>query len=328
MENEQGQLRPFSTTFADFLSRNHVTERPTNGRASNTSTTDLSGTTLGSYRVLTAVGHGGMAIVYKGYQPSLDRYVAIKVMSHNLAGDRTFIERFQREAASVAQLRHHNIVQMYDFDIHEDISYMVMEYIEGQTLKERLIDLNQQQQRLPIAETVQIVSNIAAALDYAHAYNIVHRDIKPANIMLRREEKLAQLTGVAPFVAVLTDFGIARMLEGMQLTGTGATIGTPDYMSPEQARGEAAGPTSDVYALGILLYEMLTGELPFTADTPIAVLLKHMQSDPPSVLQKMPDLPTGLETVLMRSLAKVSQDRYPTAGQMAQALQEATGLLI
>ncbi|MCA9934939.1 MAG: serine/threonine protein kinase, partial [Anaerolineales bacterium] len=203
---------------------------------------------------------------------------------------------------------------------------MVMEYIEGQTLKERLLDLHQQQQRLSITETVQIISNIAAALDYAHAYNIVHRDIKPANIMLRREEKLAQLTGVSPFVAVLTDFGVARMLEGMQLTGTGATIGTPDYMSPEQARGDAAGPTSDVYALGILLYEMLTGELPFTADTPIAVLLKHMQADPPSVLQKVPDLPTGLETVLMRSLTKTPHDRFPTAGQMAQALQEATGL--
>ncbi|MCB8920543.1 MAG: protein kinase [Ardenticatenaceae bacterium] len=326
-EDEQERLRPFSTTFADFLNRNQVSERPANGRSgTNTSTTDLSGTTLGSYRVLTAVGRGGMAVVYKGYQPSLDRYVAIKVMSHNLAGDHIFIERFQREAASVAQLRHHNIVQMYDFDIHEDISYMVMEYIEGQTLKERLLDLHQQQQRLSITETVQIISNIAAALDYAHAYNIVHRDIKPANIMLRREEKLAQLTGVSPFVAVLTDFGVARMLEGMQLTGTGATIGTPDYMSPEQARGDAAGPTSDVYALGILLYEMLTGELPFTADTPIAVLLKHMQADPPSVLQKVPDLPTGLETVLMRSLTKTPHDRFPTAGQMAQALQEATGL--
>lgn len=325
-EDAGGGIRPFSAAFADFLSRTDPLERPTTQRhAQNNHTTDLSGTTLGSYRVLTAVGRGGMAVVYKGYQPSLDRYVAIKVMSHVLAGDRTFIERFQREAASVAQLRHQNIVQMYDFDIHEDISYMVMEYIEGKTLKERLLELRQQQQRLPLTEAVQIVRDIAAALDYAHAYSIVHRDVKPANILLRREERLAQLTGAAPFVGVLTDFGIARMLEGMQLTGTGATIGTPDYMSPEQARGEPAGPASDVYALGVLLYEMLTGELPFTADTPIAVLLKHMQADPPPLLAKAPDLSAEMETVLMRSLAKDPAARYATAGQMAQALLEVTG---
>lgn len=325
-EDAGGGIRPFSAAFADFLSRTDPLERPTTQRhAQNNHTTDLSGTTLGSYRVLTAVGRGGMAVVYKGYQPSLDRYVAIKVMSHVLAGDRTFIERFQREAASVAQLRHQNIVQMYDFDIHEDISYMVMEYIEGKTLKERLLELRQQQQRLPLTEAVQIVRDIAAALDYAHAYSIVHRDVKPANILLRREERLAQLTGAAPFVGVLTDFGIARMLEGMQLTGTGATIGTPDYMSPEQARGEPAGPASDVYALGVLLYEMLTGELPFTADTPIAVLLKHMQADPPPLLAKAPDLSAEMETVLMRSLAKDPTARYATAGQMAQALLEVTG---
>ncbi|MBE2199122.1 MAG: protein kinase [Anaerolinea sp.] len=327
LDEDAGEgIRPFSAAFADFLSRTDPLERPTTQRhAQNNHTTDLSGTTLGSYRVLTAVGRGGMAVVYKGYQPSLDRYVAIKVMSHVLAGDRTFIERFQREAASVAQLRHQNIVQMYDFDIHEDISYMVMEYIEGKTLKERLLELRQQQQRLPLAEAVQIVRDIAAALDYAHAYSIVHRDVKPANILLRREERLAQLTGAAPFVGVLTDFGVARMLEGMQLTGTGATIGTPDYMSPEQARGEPAGPASDVYALGVLLYEMLTGELPFTADTPIAVLLKHMQADPPPLLAKAPDLSAEMETVLMRSLAKDPAARYATAGQMAQALLEVTG---
>ncbi|MCP5099101.1 MAG: serine/threonine protein kinase, partial [Chloroflexi bacterium] len=152
--------------------------------------------------------------------------------------------------------------------------------------------------------------------------NIVHRDVKPTNVMLRQEERLAQLTGGSSFAAVLTDFGVARMLEGVQLTGTGATIGTPDYMSPEQARGEPAEAASDVYALGILLFEMLTGELPFMADTPVAVLLKHMQAMPPSVLTKVPELPTALENVLLKSLAKQPQERFATAGRMADALAD------
>jgi serine/threonine-protein kinase len=144
--------------------------------------------------------------------------------------------------------------------------------------------------------------------------------------MLRQEERLAQLTGGSPFTGVLTDFGVARMLEGVQLTGTGATIGTPDYMSPEQARGQAATAASDVYALAIVLYEMLTGELPFTADTPVAVLLQHMQSTPPSVLTKVPDLPVHFETILLKGLAKDPADRYATAGQLAEAVTAVAGV--
>jgi serine/threonine protein kinase len=327
METENGRFQPFSRAFSEFLARANPAERPLaqTGERSN-STTDLTGTTLGNYRVLSPVGRGGMAVVYQGYQSSLDRYVAIKVMSHHLADDQTFVDRFQREAAGVAQLRHQNIVQMVDFGLKKDISYMVMEYIDGETLKERLVRLNQIGERIPLPDVIRIIKDMAAALDYAHAHNIVHRDVKPANIMLRQEERLARLTGGAPFTGVLTDFGVARMLEGVQLTGTGATIGTPDYMSPEQARGQAATAASDIYALAIVLYEMLTGELPFSADTPVAVLLQHMQATPPSVLTKAPDLPVHFETILLKGLAKDPADRYATAGQLAEAVTAVIGV--
>ncbi len=325
-EVDNGHFQPFSRAFSEFLARANPAERPSSQTSEHRTNTDLTGTTLGNYRVLSPVGRGGMAVVYQGYQASLDRYVAIKVMSHHLADNQTFVDRFQREAAGVAQLRHQNIVQMVDFGLKKDISFMVMEYIEGETLKDRLVRLNQNGERLPLPEVIRIVNDIAAALDYAHAYNIVHRDVKPANIMLRREERLAELTGGTPFTGVLTDFGVARMLEGVQLTGTGATIGTPDYMSPEQAKGQSATAASDVYALSIVLYEMLTGELPFTADTPVAVLLQHMQATPPSVLVKVPDLPVHFENILLKGLAKDPADRYATAGQLAEAVTAVAGV--
>ena len=315
--------QPFSRAFAEFLARTDTMKRQTTPYLSGGETGNMSGITVGSYRILTPIGRGGMAVVYKGYQPTLDRYVAIKVISHAVADDHNFVERFQREAATVARLRHQNLVQMMDFGVHRDISYMVMEYIEGETLKERIIRISNSGERIPLSEVKQIVEDTAAALDYAHAHGIIHRDVKPSNIMLRSEERLAQLTGAAPFTAVLTDFGIARMLEGVQLTGTGAAIGTPDYMSPEQAKGEPATAASDIYALGIVLFEMLTGELPFKADSPLAVLIKHLQARPPLLASKVPELPVSLELVIMKALTKDQQDRYATAGELASALSQA-----
>lgn len=319
-----GQFKPFSAAFAEFIDRAAPTELSTRPQFDSS---DLTGITLGRYRVLAPIGRGGMAVVYKGYQSSLDRYVAVKVMSRHIAYDQRFVDRFQREASSVAQLRHQHIVQMVDFGLHHGLSYMVMEFINGPTLKDRLNEMRDNHNHLPLSEAAQILQGIAAALDYAHAHGIVHRDVKPANILLRPEEQLAKLTGVAPFNAVLTDFGVARMLEGVQLTQTGAAVGTPDYMSPEQASGRTASLASDIYALGIVLYEMLTGELPFRGETPVAVILQHMEADPPSIVEKLPHLPLGVDKIVNKAMAKKPEDRYLTAGEMSQILNDVVSKL-
>ncbi|HSH04444.1 MAG TPA: protein kinase [Anaerolineae bacterium] len=326
VKEAEGSLAVFNQTFAQFVqehkpvgSHDSTITQAVPRRSSGTST-DLTGITLGNFRVLTSIGHGGMATVYKGYQPSLDRYVAIKVMANHLGHNSVFRDRFQREASSVAQLRHQHVVQMVDFGLQDEIMYMVMEYIGGGTLKERLREVTAKGERLRWGEVLQVTQHMASALDYAHAHGIVHRDVKPANTMLRPEEKLSQLTGEKRLTAVLTDFGVARMLEGVQLTGTGAAIGTPDYMSPEQASGEPAEPASDIYALGVVVYEMLTGELPFRAATPVAVLFKQIHDEPPAATAKVPQLPAEVEPILARALAKDPRQRYATATALATDL--------
>jgi tRNA A-37 threonylcarbamoyl transferase component Bud32 len=313
---------PFGHAFAVFVEgRRHEKQvSPTNSTLVETgSPSDLTGKRLGNYRILGALGQGGMAKVYKGYQPLLDRYVAIKVLAPRFATDEEFRARFQREAAAIARLRHPNIVQVYDFGIEGSIHYMVMEYIAGDTLKMHIRTARTLGERLPSKEILTVLKGMAAALDYAHGRDIIHRDVKPANIMLRIEENGGEDDTFTP---VLTDFGVAKILEGVQFTGTGMTIGTPDYMAPEQGGNEKVTYSADLYSLGVILYEMLSGALPFTADTPVAVLLKHMSDVPPSIRMRVPDLPAALDQVLDRALAKKPEDRYPSGTDMARAVEQ------
>jgi tRNA A-37 threonylcarbamoyl transferase component Bud32 len=308
-----GQPMPFSDAFAAFLERERRKVRSISGEQA-TALHDLTGKTLGSYRVLEPLGRGGMAEVYKGYHPLLDRYVAIKVLLPHLVKDSSFAERFQREAAAVARLRHHNIVQVHDFGIHDGVTYMVMEFVQGQTLKDHMTTLRIKGERLATSEVLTLTKELASALDHAHANGLVHRDVKPANVLLRE--------AADGYEAILTDFGIAKMLEGVQITETGLSMGTPDYMSPEQASGAAITPQTDVYSLGIVVFEMLTNQLPFRADTPAAMLLKHLNTEPPSPRTIDPSVPAALDYVLFRALAKRTHDRWSSSGEFARALEQ------
>ncbi len=274
---------------------------------------DLTGKTLGNYRLVERIGRGGMATVYKAYQPALERYVAVKVMHEQLAAeDPQFFKRFQREAKAIAALRHPHIVQVFDFGVEGDVPYMVMEYLEGVTLKAELQALTRRGETMPLGEAGRIFQAIASAVEHAHRQGMAHRDLKPANVMLTARGEV-----------VLTDFGIARIVGGTQYTATGAILGTPAYMSPEQGQGRGGDERSDVYALGVILYEMVTGRVPFDADTPLAVIYKHISDPLPLPRRLNPALPESLEQVILKALAKPPEDRYQRASDMARALADA-----
>ncbi|MEA3341830.1 MAG: serine/threonine-protein kinase, partial [Chloroflexota bacterium] len=270
------------------------------------------GKTLGKYRVIGHLGTGGMSEVYKAYQPGLDRYVAIKVLHTFLATEKDFLTRFQREAKFAAMLRHPNIVRVHDFDTENNAYYMVMEFVEGPSLKTRLQEIAKQGQLLPLEEVVRIVSAVANALDYAHSRGTVHRDIKPANIMFTHDEEV-----------ILMDFGIAKMVDVVGLTASGAMVGTPAYMAPEQGMGQAGDERADIYSLGVVLYQLATGRLPFDAETPMGVVLKHINEPLPPPTTVAPNLSPGIEAVIEHALTKSPEDRYQTAKELAADLKRA-----
>ena len=273
---------------------------------------DFVGKTIGGkYRIVERLGRGGMAEVYKALQTSLERYVAIKLMHPFLADEQGFAERFEREAKSVATLHHPNIVQVYDFAAESDAPYMVMEFIEGATLKTRLESLAHHGQPLPLKAALKIVREVGHALAYAHKRNMIHRDVKPANVMVDASGRV-----------ILTDFGIAKILTGPSYTASGATIGTPAYMAPEQGLGQPGDHRSDLYSLGVMLYQLTTGELPFDADTPMAVMLKHINEELPPPRSVNPNLPESVERVILKSLAKKPADRYQSVDEMLADLEK------
>ncbi len=262
------------------------------------------GQQLGPYQIIQQIGKGGMATVYKAYHPSMDRYVALKVVSDQLIENTDMLKRFQQEARLIAKLEHPHILPVHDYGETDGVPYMVMRFLEAGTLKDRLTA-----GPLSLPEIDRIFSQLADALHYAHENGVIHRDIKPSNAMLDKRGDI-----------FLTDFGIAKLLESSaHMTATGAITGTPAYMSPEQAQGQKADQRSDVYSLGIVLYEMLVGRVPFEAETPLAVIFKQIQEPPPPLSVVRPDLPVEIEPVLLRALSKSREYRYASMEEFLAA---------
>ena len=269
---------------------------------------DFTGNWLGPYQIVAEIGRGGMSVVYKAYQPSLSRYVAIKVLSEHLSQDTELVQRFQREARAAAMLQHPNIIHINDVGQAGNLYYIVMDYVSGPSLAARL----KREGTLSLQTALSILRQIGAALDYAHSQGIVHRDVKPSNILLTPGGQ-----------AILSDLGIAKAPTESSLTRTGTIIGTPEYMSPEQAQGERLDGRSDLYSLGLVLYEMLSGQVPFHADSPVAVLYKQVHEPPPAPSVINSAISPAVERVLLRALDKDKHRRYGSAGEMAAALAQA-----
>jgi eukaryotic-like serine/threonine-protein kinase len=271
-------------------------------------TQDVIGSLLnGRFRLEEQIGSGGMSTVYRAFDPTLERWVAIKLMHRDISHDPDQLERFRREARAVARLQHPHVVTVIDAGEDDGTPFIVFEYVEGETLKERIRRLG----RLPVGEAVAYGIEIGRALSAAHAEMLVHRDVKPQNVLIDQEGR-----------AKVTDFGIARSLETHGLTAPGRVLGTTDYVSPEQALGHDVTEQSDVYSLGIVLYEMLTGEAPFKADTQVAVAMRHVRDPLPDVQKLRPEISAALAAVIEHATAKETQNRYASAAEMVHDLEQ------
>ena len=270
---------------------------------------NLIGQTLGKYRILEQIGRGGMGVVYKAHDTVLDRLVAIKVLAPHLTWDEEFVKRFLLEARTAARLKHPNIITIHDVAQVEGYQFIAMEHLEGHSLAEII----RREAPLPMERAVRILDQIAQALDYAHAQALVHRDVKPGNVIVGPHDH-----------ATLTDFGVAKALAGTQLTRSGTMLGTPAYMAPEQVKQQSVGPATDVYALGVVAYEMLGGRPPFEGDTP-HVLHAHVYEEPPPLPQVNPKIASAVGGVIHKALAKEPGKRYGNAGAFAKSLGQAVG---
>jgi serine/threonine protein kinase/ligand-binding sensor domain-containing protein len=268
---------------------------------------------LGPYQITEQIGQGGMATVFKAYQPSMDRYVAIKILPSRFAEDESFVGRFTQEARTLARLEHPHILPVHDYGEHEGTTYLVMRYVEAGTLK----DLIAREGPMELREAARVLGQLGRALDYAHSQGVLHRDIKPSNVLIDQRNN-----------TFLTDFGIAKLIaETAQFTASGAIIGTPAYMSPEQGMGKPVDHHCDIYSLGVVLYELVTGRVPFEAETPLAVVLKHVNDPLPLPRQIKPDLPAAVERVILKAMAKVPADRFQSAKEMIDALEAAVATM-
>lgn len=271
---------------------------------------NLEGKLLGNrYEIIEKIGNGGMATVYKATDKVLKRNVAVKILRDEFTTDDEFIKRFEVEAQSAARLTHPNIVSIYDVGVDGNLYYIVMELIQGKTLKEIIV---KEKGPLPWKWSINVSIQIASALEMAHRNNIIHRDIKPHNIIITEDG-----------VAKVTDFGIAKAVSNSTITAFGTTIGSVHYFSPEHARGGFTDAKSDLYSLGVVMYEMVTGRVPFDADTPVSVALKHMQEEPVEPIELNPNLPIAVNKIIMRALQKDTTLRYQTASEMLVDLKKA-----
>jgi len=258
------------------------------------------------YRLDEQIGSGGMSTVYRAFDPTLERWVAIKLMHSNISSDPDQLERFRREARAVARLSHPHVVTVIDFGEDDGTPYIVLECVEGETLKERIRRMG----RLPVTESVAYAIEVGRALSAAHAERLVHRDVKPQNVLIDQEGR-----------AKVTDFGIARSLEVSGLTAPGRVLGTTDYVSPEQALGHEVTEQSDVYSLGIVLFEMLSGDIPFQAESQVGVAMKHVREPIPDVQRLRPEVSSALAAVVDRATSKETANRYATAADMTADLE-------